>query len=57
MITCISKRHFQFSYKVKARVKVGREISGWDAFLVSRLKISHPKRGGRDGGAGLRWSQ
>ena len=57
MITCISKRHFQFSYQVKARVKVGREISGWDAFLVSRLKISHPKTGGRDGVAGLRWSQ
>ena len=30
---------------MKARVKVDGEISGWDAVLVSRLKISHPKRG------------
>ena len=48
------KAFFQFSYQMKARVKVDRELI-WLGLIPCKLKLSLAGRGG-DGTAGLRWS-
>jgi len=40
------KAFFQFSYEMKARVKVDREYIWLVQFLMSRLNLSHAERGG-----------